>query len=313
MEKPTLRFPDWTAAGMAVAGGLLLSPLLYIAPLVGWDWYVVYFQNKESLFWYPPWTSLLTAPLALTLPWRWGLAVSNGLTLAALAIATLRESGVRTRWGYVGSLMAVVTPPVVVLLWAGQVDGWGLIGYLLLPWAVPLLLIKPTVAAFFLFARKEWFIAGLVFAAVTLLIWPGWPAQALGIHVEGDYPHVASMGWYKLGWPIGVVGLLLMIFTNRKDPMHLIAAGGFVMPYVFPYHFVFLLPVLGRFAHIKQLLLWITVWVMALPFMFGPNWALASYLFPLLAWVYIWRESPREDTWLAAISGFISRRRTKTA
>lgn len=311
MEKPQLRFPDWSAAGMALLGGLFLTPLLYVAPLVGWDWYVVYFQNKESLFWYPPWTSILTAPLALTLPWRLGLAASNALTLSALAIATLRESGARTRWGYVGALMAVVSPPVVVLLWAGQVDGWGLIGYMLLPWAVPLLIIKPTVAAFALFARRSWFLAALAFAAITLLLWPSWPSQAIGIHVEGDYPHVASMGWFKLGWPIGILGLLLMLFTNRKDPLHLIAAGGFLMPYVFPYHFVFLLPVLGRFRYFQQLLLWISIWIMSLPFMLGPQWALVSYLFPLLAWFLIWRASPPEDTWLAALHQFAGRLRTK--
>lgn len=285
---------------MAILGGLLLAPILYVAPLVGWDWYMVYFQRSEIQFWYPPWTSLFTSPLTLTLPWRVGLAISNGLTVSALAIATLRESRTRSRWSYVGALMAVFTPAVFVLLWAGQVDGWALLGYLLLPWGVPLLLIKPTVGAFALLARKQWFIAGLIFAAASLLLWPAWPQQALGIHVLGDYPHVAAMGWYKLGWPIGVLGLALILFTNRKDPLHLMAAGTFLMPYVFPYHLVLIFPVLGRFTSVRQLLLWLSIWVSALPFMFGGAWALAGYVFPLAAWIALRSDTRREDTWLAA-------------
>lgn len=294
-------FPDWTAAGTAVVGGLLLAPLLYLAPLVGWDWYTVYVQHNELLFWYPVWTSLLTSPLTLTLPWRVGLAVSNGLTVSALAIATLRESRVQNHWGYVGALMAVFTPAVFVLLWAGQVDGWALLGYLLLPWGVPFLLIKPTIGAFALLARKQWFLAGLAFGAATLLLWPGWPLQAVGIHVVGDYPHVATMGWYKLGWPIGALGLVLMLFTDRNDPLQLMAAGTFLMPYVFPYHLVLIFPVLGRFNSVRQLILWLSIWVSALPFMFGSAWAPAGYVFPMAAWLALRARTAAQDTWLAEL------------
>lgn len=292
------RFPDWSAAGITLVGGALLAPLLYFAPLVGWDWYTVYFKHSELLFWYPPWTSLLTNPLTLALPWRVGLALSNGLTVSALAIATLRESRMQSRWGYVGAVMAVFTPAVFVLLWAGQVDGWALLGYLLLPWGVPLLLIKPTIGAFVLLARKQWFLAGLAFAAATLLLWPEWPLRAVSIHVVGNYPHVATMGWYKLGWPIAVVGLVLMLFTNRRDPLHLMAAGTFLMPYVFPYHLVLIFPVLGRLRSVSQLLLWLSIWVSALPFMFGNAWALAGYVFPIAAWFALRAQTQVEDTWL---------------
>ena len=286
---------------MAILGGLLLAPLLYAAPLLGWDWFMVYFENKESLFWYPPWTSLITSPLALALPWRWGLAISNGLTLSAVAVVTLRESGANNRWGYVGAALAILTPPIAVLLWAGQVDGWGLIGYLLLPWGVPLLLVKPTIGAFALLARKSWFLAGLIFALITFLVWPGWPAQLIGIHVVGEFDHMASMGWYKLSWPITLLGLVLMLFTNRKDPMHLMAAGVFLMPYVFPYHLVLLLPTLGRFTYLRQLLLWLCVWLMALPFALGSQWAWSGYVFPLVVWFLLWQEAPKESTWWALL------------
>jgi len=241
------KFPAWQAAAMVVVGSLALSLVLHPAPLLGWDWYLTFRVGGDIDFWYPGWTKLLTFPLG-SLPWRWGLAFSNGLTLAALAVATLHES--RNRWGYVAALMAVLSLPVALLLWDGNVDGWPLLGYLLLPWGVPLLLIKPTIGAFALLARRSWFIAGAIFAVLSLAIWGWWPAQAINIHVVGNYKHPAAMGWYVLGWPILLLGAVLLLLSNRKDPIQLMAAGSFAMPYVFTSHLILLLPALGRLQYV---------------------------------------------------------------
>jgi hypothetical protein len=292
------RFPDWRAAVMVILGAFVLGLLLYRAPLLGWDWFFTFRQGGDIAFWYPGWTKLLVSPLAW-LPWRWGLAFSNGLMLAAVSVATLHES--RSRWGYLAALMAVLSPPVVILLWAGNVDGWMLLGYLLLPWGVPLLLIKPTIGAFALLTRRRWFIAGVIFAVLSVLIWGWWPAQAVGIHVLGDFKHTSSsMGWYVVGWPIGVLGILLLLFTNRKDPIQMMAAGSFVMPYVFPYHFILLLPAFGRVQYVRQLILWLISWTLIVSFDLGTDWAWVGYFFPLAVW-WMLRSGNNEDTWLAEL------------
>lgn len=294
---------------MAMLGGLLLALLLVRMPLLGWDWYWVFWENRDTLSWYPPWTALLISPIAY-LPWRWGLALVNGFTLAALGIVTYRERP--GRWAYVGVAMATLSVPVMVLLWDGQIDGLALLGFLVLPWGTPLLLIKPTLGIFSLLARKSWAFAGFVFAALSILLWGWWPGQAIRIHVLSDYlslsdPHPASMGWFNLGWPIALIGMGLMPLTSRKDPMHLMAAGSFLMPYVFPYHFILLLPTLGRFSHGRQLTLWLLSWTLFFPFAFGPSGALLGYIFPLATWYFLWRETPAKDTWLATLQQSVRR------
>jgi hypothetical protein len=284
---------------MVVVGAIGLGVLLYPAPLLGWDWYHTLQQGGDIDFWYPGWTKLLVSPLA-GLPWRWGLAFSNGLMLAAVSIATFHES--RDRWGYVAAVMAVVSAPVATLLWAGNVDGWMLLGYLALPWGVPLLLIKPTIGIFALLARKSWFIAGGIFGILSILIWGWWPVHAIGIHVTGGFIHTSSsMGWYLLGWPILILGIGMLLYSNRKDPLQLMAAGSFVMPYVFPYHFVLLLPALGRFQHFRQLILWIISWTLMLSFALGINWAWTGYFFPFAVWWMLRNGLNPEDTWLAEL------------
>lgn len=297
--------PHWRAAGMVLLGALGLGWLLRDAPLLGWDWFYTLRAGGDIDVWYPGWTKLLTWPLA-QLPWRWGLAFSNGLMLAAVAIATYQQR--RDRSSALGALLALLSPPVLVLLWAGNVDGWALLGYLTLPWGVPLLLIKPTLGAFALLTRRSWFLAGLLFAALTLLVWGWWPAQAIGMHVTGGNLHSSSsMGWYILGWPIGLVGLGLLPFTNRKDPWQMMAVGAFLMPYVFPYHFILMLPVLGRWRGLRQWLVWLASWTLALSFLFGYAAAWMGYVFPLAVWLLVAAETRREQTWLAAISHQIHR------
>lgn len=301
---PKYETPDWRAGLMILLGALALGLLLYRVPLLGYDWYVVFQPGGGAAFWYPGWTKLFASPLA-ALPWRWGLAFSNGLTVAGVAIATLREG--RDRWGYLGAVMAVLSFPVMILIWDGNVDGWAMLGYVLLPWGVPLLLIKPTIGTFALLARRSWFIAGAVFAVLSVVIWGWWPAQAIGLHVVGDYKHTAALGWYVLGWPIGLAGLVMLLLSNRKDPLQLMAAGSFAMPYVFPYHFILLLPALGRVKFLRQEILWVISWTLLIPFAFGSEWSWVGYGFPLTVWWYLREDVQPADTWLGEL-----RRRWRT-
>jgi hypothetical protein len=257
----------------------------------------------------------MLAPLAY-LPWRVGASVINGLTLSIVAVATFREKP--GRWAYLAVVLATLNVPMALLLWNSQIDSLNLLGYLILPWGIPLLLIKPTLGIWVLLARRNWFIVGCILFALSLLIWGWWPANLIDLHVISDYvdsiysPTPAAMGWYKLGWPIGVLGLFLMLFTNRKDPMQLMAAGSFLMPHIFPYHFVMLLPTLGRFTGAKQITLWLTSWTLALPFALWQQGAWLGYVFPLIVWYFIWQEAPAAETWLEYIGDSVQRFRVTT-
>ena len=51
------------------------------------------------------------------------------------------------------------------VIFMGNLDGLVLVGLLILPWGVPLALMKPQVAAFALLAKKKTIIAGLSWGA----------------------------------------------------------------------------------------------------------------------------------------------------
>lgn len=223
---------------------------------------------------------------------------------------TYREG--KDAWRYVGVMMAIFSVPTLVLMWGGQIDGWALLGFLILPWGVPLLIVKPTLISFALLARKEWIIGGVIFGGLSLLIWGWWP-QSLIETIPGRLGHPAAVGWEIVGWPLAVFGLLLFLFSNRSDPFHLIAAGSFLMPYLLTYHFVSLLPILGRTTRIKQLGLWLASWLLILPFAIGGPWRFLAYLFPLAVWIVIKTDGNPQETWYSWGMGQLKRlRRVKS-
>ena len=65
------------------------------------------------------------------------------------------------------------------------------------------------------------------------------------------------MSWTVLHPVILVVGLILLLFSNR-DPWRLMAAGFLVSPITMPYHFIMFLPGIGRVKGWRQGVLWIT-------------------------------------------------------
>src|SRR5262249_41802163 len=154
--------------------------------------------------------------------------------------------------GYGAVVLAILSPPVLMLLWDGQIDGVALLGFLALPWGIPLLIAKPTITIFALLARPRWVVWAGAFLALSFLVWGWWPAQVLAT-LDGRNQHPMAMGWQVLGWPIAVLGLVLLFFTPRSDPLRLMAAGSFLLPYLMPYQYVCLLPALGRLEARRQL------------------------------------------------------------
>jgi hypothetical protein len=278
---------------LAIGTGVLaLLPIFMNAPLLGWDWFYGYIRNLPSEI-YTPWIDWVLWPVR-ALPWRTGLAVTNGVTVMVVAVLTLLEG--RTTWKYLGVILALANPPIWFILWDGQADAWGLVGLLAMPIGLPLVLMKPTMIAFVVLARKRWVLLSVGFGLLTILIWGWWPGKLLST-LDQRVGHPSPMGWMIQGIYLLVIGLVLLLFTDRQDPYQYLAAGAFLYPFVMPYHFIALLPALGRLTNLRQLALWLLSWTLLLEVGVGGIWKDIAYLFPLFAWY--WLRSPQwfERSW----------------
>jgi hypothetical protein len=207
----------------------------------------------------------------------------NSLMLMTVAVATAREArrfSLASRLGAVA--MATTAPTLLMLLWQGNVDGLVLLGLVALPPGVVLALIKPTIAGWALLARRQWTLWAIGFGLVSLVIWGWWPGSLMHAF-DGRFLHPMAMGWHNLGWPVALMGLILLAFTNA-DPMRLMAAGSFLAPYVMPNHYLLFLPALGRVSGWQRWVLWGWAWVVGLVPGFTGITRYLALGFPLAVW-----------------------------
>lgn len=278
---------DWKSTLVCIIGGLIIWPLALKLPVLGYDWYV-YFYPQKFIGEYVPWTAQVLAPF-ISMPWRLGFGLVCSITLVTVAVATAREGWQFSLISRLGaSVMALITPPVFMILWEGNIDGFALLGLVALPLGVPLVMLKPTIAGWAVLARRQWFLWSVVFGIFTLIAWRLWPLQMIGIF-NTRYLHPMAMGWHNLGWPIAVIGLVLMIFTNA-DPIRLMAAGSFFAPFIMPYHFLVLLPALGRVSGWRRWLMWGWAWSLFLVPAFSGYSRYLAMGFPLVVWWLLRKE-----------------------
>jgi hypothetical protein len=279
---------EWRMLIGIFIGGIILTPLVARLPLPGHDWYRVF--HAELLEPYPPWKNPIFLPFQ-GLPWRWALALVNSWTLMGVATLTAFQAR-RLVWdGLLAAGMALLVPPLWYLLWDGQIDGLVLLGTLLLPWSVPLILLRPQILGWVLLSRRRWTLAMVIWILITFVIWGWWPPEMFA-YTPGSIIHPSAMGWATLGWPIFLVGLWMLIKAGR-NPWAMLAAAFFASPYVQPYHMVMLLPALGRIEGSRRWLVWAWAWVVGLePGIMGITRYLALG-FPFLVWWYM-REDKRE-------------------
>ncbi len=282
---------DWRPAAASLVGGVLVWPLVHRLPMVGWDWYYWFFANRIEF--YPPWTSLLLSPL-VQLPWRAGLSLVNSLLLVALAVFVYRQAlgeAIPTR--LLACAMALLTPQVFINLYLGSIEGLMLIGMLLLPPGAALVLFKPNLTGWVLLARRQWFIWGAGIGVISLVIWGWWPANMFS-WIEPLTEKSLAIGWYNLGWPIAVLGAVLLPFSGA-NPMRLLAAGLLLTPYLMPNHLYLLLPALGSVRGWKRAALWAAAWISGLAAgAYGSSLMRLAILFPLAVWLLI----PARERWL---------------
>ncbi len=208
------------------------------------------------------------------------------LNPALIFVLTVLGIGLRVR-KYRGSVwimaLALISLPTLWVLFLGNLDGLVVFGLAILPISVPLVLLKPQLAAFALLANRRWIVAGLVWAVISILIWGLWPLNLLSFGFGGQE--------WKAGWPQditlfpwGVLIALPLLWLSRGDEDMLMAAGSFGTPHLFPYHFIVLMPALARMDRGWAILSWLLAWTPLLANYLGP----AAWHFGNLTSVSLW-------------------------
>ncbi|MBZ0297028.1 MAG: hypothetical protein K8L99_30995 [Anaerolineae bacterium] len=282
---------DWRATLVILGGAVLLLPLTQRLPLLAFEWYLHTWGEYDQG--YPPWLQLSIKPLTIW-PQHTGASLLQGILLMSVAVAVLKAASsypLRSKLGAVA--LALCSAPVLMLLWEGNLTILTLFGLVALPFGAPYALLQPHLTSWALLARRSWMLWGLALAVISLLIWGFWPEVLWARKETQGLAAQLAMGWLPLGWPLLVIGLLMLPFTNA-DPLRLMAVGAFCAPYMLSAHLVLLLPAIGRVGGRKRLLLWLLSWLTLLPPMFIDN--IAKYpvmLFPLAVW---WLLRPDQST-----------------
>lgn len=288
---------EWRPAVGSLIGAMILWPLVHRLPMIGWDWYYWFFSNRIDF--YPPWTEILLAPF-VWLPWRTGLSFMNSLLLVSLAIFVYRiadTEAVPPR--LLASALALLTPQVFMNLYLGSIEGLMLVGMMFFPAGVILALIKPNLTGWLLLARRQWLLWGAGVGLLSLVIWGWWPAETLS-WMEPLTDKSLAIGWYNLGWPIALLGALLLPFSGAH-PFRLMAAGFLLTPYLMSNHAYLLLPALGCVRGWMRVALWVTAWVSGLAAgALGSAPASLAIIFPLAVWLLLagkpsWFSAAREE------------------
>lgn len=247
----------------------------------GYDWIVYYSKGVLHPIW-TPWTKVILPFLTLPL-------------VVAVTLFSIVYRAYQSNKAPLPIILAVLSLPTLWVLFMGNLDGLVLAGMLLLPWGVPLVLMKPQLAAFTLLSKRSSIIAGVVWGVISLLIWGLWPLNFL---------MVMTPAW-KVEWmqdislfPWGLLLGIPLLWFSRGDEDLLMAAGSFCTPHLFPYHFILLMPALSRMNKFWMILAWLVSWTPLLANYLGPTAWHFGNLIGLVFWVGIYlnkEKVPRTD------------------
>jgi len=206
----------------------------------GFDWKIFFSQGNIPALW-TPWVGIVVKFINFPL--------LIAITLTSLVVRTYRYNP-----SPLPAILACVSLPTIWVCFIGNLDGIVLLGLLLLPLGAPLVLLKPQIAVFSLLAKKSYMIAGAVWFAISIAIWGLWPLNFL---------IVTNPGWLA-EWkqditlfPWGILLAVPLLWFSRKDEDLLMLAGSFATPHLFPYHFILVMPALGRMKTGWMLATWI--------------------------------------------------------
>lgn len=224
----------------------------------GYDWQHYFKINRIHPIW-TPWTRYIVEFLS---PLGYGPVFA--MTVIGLGVRTFRYSR-----SPLAMALAFLSLPTLWVLFMGNLDGLVLFGFLIMPAGIPMVLMKPQVAAFALLASKKWFVTAAVWGLLSLLVWGFWPVNMLGVMTpEWKLEYVQDINIFPWGLLVG----LPLLWFSRGDQDLLMAAGSLATPHLFPYHFILLTPSLARMRWYWMLITWAVSWTPFLANWLG-NWA----------------------------------------
>lgn len=251
----------------------LMVGLAYLVPVGGSDW-VHHFKPRNMVF--IPWTEILS----FILP---DLPFLTALTLTALAYCMWSRKA--TAWQMAAAFCAL---PLFWCIWLGQVDAVPMLGLALLPWGIPLALVKPQATLWFLWVwwrnrQDRWVIAlgTLAFLGLSLVIWGWWPVERRELPLTFFSSYNLSV--WRIHWALGIIFVIGALFEN--DPERAMALGILASPYVQGNSFLILLPLLNRLKGWSLLTVWLISWLGVLALVLGDNARLLAMFFPLSLWL----------------------------
>jgi hypothetical protein len=276
---------DLRVVGVSVIAYIFLLFITSFIPL-GFDWKAYFGPKVLPPFW---------------MPWTW--PILNFISPQALSSAAILGTALRI-YQLRGSMwrlpLALLSLPMLWILFKSDVDGLALMGLVLLPYGAPLLLIKPQLGAFALLANRRNFLAGAIWGVISVLIWGFWftRLQLVGsAQWHLDWPQDISL------FPWGILIALPLMWLGRGDEDMLMAAGSFVTPHLFPYHFVLIMPAIVRMSLPWAILCWAMSFTPLLANWFGPlAWHFGN-LFGLCLWLglYLARRKKLRQTAALAV------------
>lgn len=242
----------------------------------GSDW-VHHWEPRFEIDAYPPWVRILL----FFLP---SLPFLSGLTLTALIYVL--KSRQANLWHY---LAAFTSMPLFWTLWLGQIDAVPMLGLALLPWGIPLVLIKPQVAAWYVwvwwrYRMDKWkiFLGCIAFFLLTVLIWGWWPGH---FTEPAAFRTVYDLSAWKIHWILGVIFLIGALLEN--DPDRAAALGALGAPYIQGASYLVLVPVMTRLKGWQLFFVWLTTWASAAAIVLGDSARTLALLFPLSLWAVL--------------------------
>lgn len=252
---------------LIVAGAYVCLYLVALFIPVGFDWKCCYGPRNLPPF-FMPWTNFV-------------LDVVNPAALNALVILAIILRVHSYRGPVWAIALACLSFPVLWVLFKTDLEGVILLGIMLLPWGVPLVLLKPQLAAFALLAKRSSLIAGVVWVLLSFLLWGLWPLTFIGIgspQWRADWPQDISL------FPWGAIIAVPLLWLGRGDEDMLMAAGSFITPHVFPYHFTLIMPAVARMNKFWAIFSWAVSFSPLLANYLGPE----AWHFGNLTGLVIW-------------------------
>ncbi len=262
---------------------LFLFIVLYgIGTLVpeGFDW-IHYYKPGIS---YPIWTPWMNPIIKLISPLGFGFVFA--LTVLGISIRAFQY-----KRSAIPILLALCSFPTLWVFFMGNVDGLILFGMLLMPPAVPLVLMKPQISAFSLLAKRKWLYAGIIWIIISLIVWGFWPERLLLVTTSSwKTEWVQDISLFPWGMLIG----LPLLYFSRGDQDLLMAAGSLMTPHLFPYHFIILMPSLARMKWYWMLITYIASWTPLFANWLGPNAWHFGNLLSICFWLGIFLNKPKK-------------------